>query len=116
MDIAKGADLCEAKDVVDVDFATRNGWHAQYNANDGMVYWIGDEHNEEIINIYRTVPGSNQVEKLTDVPYIYAWDFNPDGTKIAYVSRMGQNENRLDELHILDLKTLQDSLLRTDEA
>lgn len=35
-----------------------------------MVYWIGDEHNEEIINIYRTVPGSNQVEKLTDVPYI----------------------------------------------
>lgn len=39
MDIAKGADLCEAKDVVDVDFATRNGWHAQYNAM--MVWFIG---------------------------------------------------------------------------
>lgn len=37
MDIAKGADLCEAKDVVDVDFASRNGWHAQYNA---MMEWF----------------------------------------------------------------------------
>ena len=57
------------------------------------------------------------MERLFDnITLIRLNDYKDDGTKIAYVSRMGQNENRLDELHILDLKTLQDSLLRTDEA
>lgn len=113
-DINKGADLRNAADVVNYDFAKRNCWSPMYNETDSMVYWIGDEQNEEIINIYRTRPGSNNVEKLTDVPYIYAWNFNPEGTKIAYVSRMGQNENRLDELHVIDLKTMSDSLICED--
>ncbi len=115
VDISEEADLRQAENVTDTDFSKRNCWSADFNAADGMVYWIGDEQNDEIINIYRTVPSTEKVEKLTDVPYIYAWSFNPDGTKIAYVSRMGQNENRLDELHILDLNTLADTLVCSDQ-
>lgn len=107
--------LEQGKDAIDANLSTRNCWSPRYNAADGCMYWIGDESNEEIINIYRSKLDSPKSEKLTDVPYIYAWDFNPARDKIAYVSRMGQNEARLDELHILDLKTLEDQLVCTDK-
>ena len=103
LDITKENDLSKATDVVDLDFSKRNCWQPVYNEKDGNVYWIGDENNEEIINIYRSNLLSPKPEKLTSVPYIYAWDFNPDKTKIAYVARLAQNEKRLDELRILDL-------------
>ncbi|WP_102407694.1 alpha/beta hydrolase family protein [Parabacteroides bouchesdurhonensis] len=115
LDIAKEQDLSKATDVVDLDFSKRNCWHPQYNDKDGCVYWIGDESNEEIINIYRSNLLSPNPEKLTNVPYIYAWNFNPKKDKIAYVARLAQNEKRLDELRILDLKTGKDELVRQDE-
>ncbi|WP_103983965.1 alpha/beta hydrolase family protein [Parabacteroides chinchillae] len=115
LDLAKGQDLSKATDVVDLDFSKRNCWGPQYNDKDGCVYWIGDENNEEIINIYRSNLLSPNPEKLTDVPYIYAWDFNPQKTKIAYVARLAQNEKRLDELRILDLKTGKDELVCQDK-
>jgi len=114
LDMATQKDIREAQDVVDLNFAVRNCWSPRYNVKDNCVYWIGDEKNDEIINIYRTPLGSNHVEKLTDVPYIYAWNFNPEGTKIAYVARLGQNENRMDELRVLDLATLDDALICRD--
>lgn len=115
IDIAPGADIRQAKDVTNLDFAKRNCWSPSYNAADDCFYWIGDEKNDEIINLYRTKAGSNEVQKLTDVPYIYAWSFNPQGTKVAYVGRMEQGETtRRDELHILDLQTLRDTLIAED--
>lgn len=108
--------LDQGKDAIDANLSTRNCWNPRYNSNDGCMYWIGDESNEEIINIYRSKLDNPKNEKLTNVPYIYAWDFNPTGDKIAYVSRMGQNEQRLDELHILDLSTLKDEIVCTDKA
>lgn len=117
IDIAPGADIRNASDVTDWNFAQRNCWSPTYNGFDGKVYWIGDEKNDEIINLYRTTPGSGEVEKLTDVPYIYAWSFNPDGSKVAYVARVQQSaDNRLDELHILDLQSLNDDLVCNDEG
>lgn len=115
LDITKENDLSKATDVVDLDFSKRNCWQPVYNEKDGNVYWIGDENNEEIINIYRSNLLSPKPEKLTSVPYIYAWDFNPDKTKIAYVARLAQNEKRLDELRILDLKTGTDELVCQDK-
>lgn len=112
--VEKDAELKNAQDVINLDFSTRNCWSPRFNEKDNFVYWIGDEKNDEIINIYRTQPGSNVAEKLTDVPYIYAWGFNPQKTKIAYVARLGQNEERLDELRVIDLRTLEDILICQD--
>lgn len=109
--------LDQGKPAIQGDLSKKNCWDPHYNSADGYMYWIGDENNEEIINIYRSkLEGPGKPEKLTNVPYIYAWDFNPEHTKIAYASRMGQNEARLDELHVLDLKTLKDELVNTDKA
>lgn len=114
IDLSKGTDLSKAADAIDIDLSRCNCWNTEYNPEDSCVYWIGDENNEEIVNIYRSNLYKPCRQKLTDVPYIYEWNFNPDHTKIAYVGRMGQNEQRLDELHILDLKTLEDTLIDTD--
>lgn len=114
LEITGQNDFEKAEDVISLDFSQRNCWSPEFNSKDGLVYWIGDEKNDEVINIYRTKPGSNKLEKLTDVPYIYAWSFNKAGDKIAYVARLGQNEERLDELRILDLTSLKDSLITQD--
>lgn len=108
--------LTEGKDAIDANLSTRNAWSPRYNEKDGCMYWIGDERNDEKIDIYRSkLEPLGKPERLTDVPYIYAWDFNPAKDKIAYVSRMGQEAQRLDELHILDLKTGADKLICTDK-
>lgn len=105
----------DGKDAIDADLSKRNGWNPNYNAGDKKVYWLGDEHNEERFNIYRCdLDNPGKPERITDVPYVYEWGFNHDKTKIAYVGRMGQNENRLDELHVLDLKTMKDQLVGID--
>ena len=105
----------DGKDAIDADLSKRNGWNPAYNASDKKVYWLGDEHNEERFNIYRCdLNNPGKLERITDVPYVYEWGFNQDKTKIAYVGRMGQNENRLDELHVLDLKTMKDQLIGID--
>ncbi len=105
----------DGKDAIDADLSKRNGWNPTYNAGDKKVYWLGDEHNEERFNIYRCdLNNPGKPERITDVPYVYEWGFNQDKTKIAYVGRMGQNENRLDELHVLDLKSMKDQLVGID--
>lgn len=102
-------------DAIDADLSKRNGWNPNYNATDKKVYWLGDEHNEERFNIYRCdLLNPGKPERITDVPYVYEWGFNQDKTKIAYVGRMGQNEKRLDELHVLDLTTMKDQLIGVD--
>ncbi len=115
IDLTKTTDLKQAKDAIEANLAKCNCWNPQYNASDNCMYWIGDESNDEIINIYRSNLDNPHKEKLTNVPYIYAWNFNQNHTKIAYVGRMGQNENRLDELHVLDLKTMKDELIKVDD-
>ncbi len=106
----------DGKDAIDADLSKRNGWNPEFNAGDGRVYWLGDEHNEERFNVYRCdLKNPGKPERITDVPYVYEWGFNADKTKIAYVGRMGQNEKRLDELHVLDLKTMKDVLIGADK-
>lgn len=114
IDLDRSQTLEQGKDAITANLSKRNCWSPRFNATDGHLYWIGDENNGEIINIYRSPLGGKEMERLTDVPYIYAWDFNLDRTKLAYVSRMGQNEARLDELHVLDLVTREDRLVCTD--
>mgnify|MGYP001379977271 CR=1 FL=1 len=89
------ADFVGASDVIEADLSKCNVWNNAYNAKDSCIYWIGDD-NDEIVNLYRSNLSKPDRQRLTDVPYTYECGFNPDCTKIAYVSRMGQSENRLD--------------------
>ena len=56
-----------------------------------------------MLNLYKFDPETDKLQKLTDVPYIFGWRWNPDETKIAYIARLGTKEKRLSELRVLDL-------------
>ena len=93
------------KIVSEIDFATRNVWGIRYRKSDGKLYWNGDEVNDEVLNLYKFDPETDDLQKLTDVPYIFGWRWDPEQTKIAYVARLGTKEKRLSELRILDLES-----------
>ncbi len=115
LDLSVNKNLDEGVVICNDDFAKKSFWKHVYNSRDNSLYWTGDEKNDEIINLYRLSLDSKEVTKLTNVPYIYGWDFNKEYTKIAYIARMGQNENRLDELHIIDLLTMKDEVVYLDK-
>lgn len=115
LELSNSTDLDDGVRICNEDFSKKNLWDIGYNEADKYLYWTGDEKNDEIINLYRFDIGTGEKIRLTDVPYIYGWSFDEDKSHIAYIGRMGQNEARLDELHILNLKTLEDKLVYTDK-
>ena len=100
--------------ISDIDFSKRNVWGIKYRKADGKLYWSGDERNDEVINLYRLDPSNGHVEKLTDVPYIFGWAWDPTETKIAYVARLGSKEKRLSELRILDIESGEEEVIMKD--
>ena len=114
LDLTESTDLAAGRIICDDDFSKKSFWHDKYNEKEHAIYWAGDERNDEIINLRRLDIATGKQEVLTDVPYIYGWDFNQDKTKAAYIARLGQNEQRLDELHLIDLATKEDRLVFTD--
>ena len=96
-------ELDRGKVISDIDFATRNVWNINYNKTDGKLYWIGDENNDEIINLTRLDPATGEIEKLTDVPYIFGYRWDEAQERIAFVVRLGDKDNRLGELRLYDL-------------
>ncbi len=107
-------DLGEGRKISDIDYATRNVWNIRYNKTDNHLYWTGDEINDEIINLTRLNPENGEVEKLTDVPYIFGYRWNEDGDKVTYVARLGDKEERLGELRTLDIKTKEETKIIQD--
>ncbi|NND33531.1 MAG: S9 family peptidase, partial [Saprospiraceae bacterium] len=114
LDLEGNPDLGEGRKISDIDYATRNVWSIRYNKTDNHLYWTGDEINDEIINLTRLNPENGEVEKLTDVPYIFGYRWNEDGDKVTYVARLGDKEERLGELRTLDLKTKEETKIIQD--
>ncbi|MFN3196110.1 MAG: S9 family peptidase [Chlorobiota bacterium] len=95
----------DGKQITDINYSLRNVWSTKYNDKNNSLYWIGDEVNDEKLDIFKLNLDNNELEKLTDVPYIFGWNFNKDKSKIAYVVRLGNLEKRLGELRIMDTET-----------
>jgi len=114
LDLEGNPDLGVGRKISDIDYATRNVWNIRYNKTDNHLYWTGDEINDEIINLTRLNPENGEVEKLTDVPYIFGYRWNEDGDKVTYVARLGDKEERLGELRTLDLNTKEEQKIVQD--
>ena len=113
-DLSNTNDLTMGDVISDIDFSKRNVWGIKYNEFDSCLYWMGDEKNDEIINLFKLDPRTKEVTKLTDVPYIFGWTFNKDKSKIAYVARLGHIDERKGELRILDLNSNSESTVYSD--
>jgi len=114
IDLAGGADLSAGQKIAAIDFSKRNVWGIRYLKNDGNLYWSGDEHNDEVINLYRLDPRTKQISRLTDVPYIFGWRWNPGGDTVAYVARLGHKNDRLGEVRVLDLASGEEHIIMKD--
>ena len=91
--------------LMDIDLSTRNLWDMKYDHARGDMIVRGDERNDEVLNLYRLSLQDGSLTKLTDVPYIYGWDFSNDKNKIGYIARFGDNQPYRNCLTILDLET-----------
>jgi len=93
------------KKLMDIDLSTRNLWGMKYDEVRGDMIVFGDEKNDEVLNLYRLSQQDGSLTKLTDVPYIYGWDFSKDKSKIGYIARFGDKQPYRNCLTILDLET-----------
>ncbi|NNK47465.1 MAG: hypothetical protein HKP01_01185, partial [Gemmatimonadetes bacterium] len=91
--------------VFDIDLSTRNLWGMRYDSIGGDMIVQGDERNDEVMNLYRLSLTDGSLQKLTDVPYIYGWDFSKDGQTIGYIARHGETEPYRNCLTLLDLES-----------
>ncbi len=83
-----------------VDFSAFNAWGMRYNPGDGCFYWTGDDDQRERTNLWRLDPRRGQPEQLTDLSYVYSWNWNATRDTIALV---GREEDR-GALYLLDLR------------
>lgn len=104
-DITKAMPSC----LGDLSDCLTFGWRV--NEWDGSLYFLKDEGNNESFNLHRVV--GDQLIKLTSVPYIYGYGFNPTGDAVAYSNRMGK-EGAPTQIHILDLGSLTDRVVAID--
>lgn len=116
LDLNGDSNLENGTKISDIDYSTRNVWGIRYNEADNHLYWIGDESNDEIINLTRLNPETKKTEKLTNVPYIFGYRWNETKDKVAYIARLGDKEERLGELRILDLSTNKEEKITQDTA
>jgi dipeptidyl aminopeptidase/acylaminoacyl peptidase len=63
-------------------------WGFQSGPPDGL-YFLGDERNDERINLFRLDPASGSVRALTDEPYTYGASSSPDRSRWAVLPRRG---------------------------
>jgi len=102
--------------VFDIDLSTRNLWGMQYDSIRGDMIAQADERNDEVMNLYRLSLKDGTLEKLTDVPYIYGWDFSKDGQTIGYIARYGEAEPYRNCLTLLDLESGQSTEVLCQEG
>lgn len=73
----------------DVDWDTRNRWNMTFDPQTERVFWLGDENNNERINLWSMPSAGGDPKRLTDEPYHYGFSFSPDHSRIALVPRRG---------------------------
>lgn len=91
--------------LMDVDLSTRNLWTMRYDELGGDMIVLADERNDEVLNLYRMSLTDGSLKKLTNVPYIYGWDFSSDKKKIGYIARHGAQQPYRNCLTMLDLES-----------
>ena len=109
-------DAEQGRRVHDIDWSTRNFWELEYDELTGQMTVFGDERNDEVINLYRLNVDDGSLTKLTDVPYIYGWDFNKNRETIGYIARYGETEPFRNCLTLYDILTGQSAEALCEEG
>ena len=93
--VGRGSGLVEpaaGQRLHEVDWSKRNYGGMRYDSVTKSMVLQGDERNDEVFNLYRVSLQDGSLTRLTDVPYIYGWDWSKDNRQIGYVARFGTGE------------------------
>lgn len=88
-------DLLQGQVRSPTDWYTRSRWDLAYHEASQSLYYLGDERNDEVLNLWKLSLSDGALTRLTDEPYVYGWSFNADETRIAVLGRrpLGDSES-----------------------
>lgn len=88
-DPARPPDLAAGRPVGAIDWSTRSRWNPRWHDATGTLWYVGDERNDERLNLWRLDPDDGVPVALTDEPYLYGWAFDNAEQRIAVLARRG---------------------------
>ena len=100
-----GTDLeATARQLSPIDWSSRSRWTPRYHPGSDSLLFLGDESNDEAMNLYRMSLASGELERLTDEPYLYGFGVSPDGSEAAILARRGEEPftTCLERVHLVD--------------
>ena len=80
-------DLQNGRRVSELDFSVFNSWDWRYHAPSRSFLFLGDENNDERINIYRLDIDTGAKICLTKEEYIYGYGISSDENRIYFTAR-----------------------------
>ncbi len=111
-------DLAKGRTISDLDFGAFNAWSIEYLPSRKCLWYIGDERNDEILNIYFLSIEDGQRAKMTDEEYVYGADAVDDGRSIVFIARRKDETagRMVSTLKSLDVETGTVTSLISDDA
>ena len=58
LDLSESTDIGQGKVISSDNWAEKNFWNPEWNEKDGRLYWMGDQANDEKIDLYRMDPAT----------------------------------------------------------
>lgn len=85
--LAPSPDLAIGASVSAIDWSTRTREDLRWHAPSKTLLYLGDEKNDEKVNLWRLDPATGALSALTDEPYLYGYGVSDDGGAIAVLPR-----------------------------
>ena len=60
LDLTKSTDISQGDVISSDDWSKKNFWSPSWNEKDGFLYWMGDQRNDEKIDLYRMDPKTGE--------------------------------------------------------
>jgi len=111
-DDAPAVSLSSCEPINNMNFANRLSFNWHVRDSDGSLFLTADKQNNERFNLL-SVSSRGEVAELTEVAYTADYRLSPDGRKVAYTERQG-NEGAPYHLHVKDLTTGDERVIATD--
>lgn len=98
-------DLGAGKIVSEVDWSKRNLFGLHHHAATDSLWILGDERNDEKLNLFVLSLATGKLEPVTDTDYIYAYGFSEDEKTVAFLPRKGDKAPFSTCLHLMDVES-----------
>ena len=112
--IGEQADLSRAELATDEILKNCTAGNFRVSPADGALYFTKDENNNELFNLFRVRPESRHLEQVSHANFVSGFGISRDGGRLIYLDRSGNEGTRI-STHLVDLSTMEDRILRTDD-